>query len=67
MKKRRMKIWFSKQTKKDPFGFAQGFNGGRKRLLKQIFKKNILVEDTESFREFVWIDRNHFQFLVKKL
>ena len=29
--------------------------------------KELLLEDTESFREFVRMDRNHFQFLVKKL
>ena len=29
--------------------------------------KELLLEDTESFREFVRMDRNHVQFLVKKL
>ena len=29
--------------------------------------KELLLEDIESFKEFVWMDRNHFQFLVKKL
>ena len=60
-----MKIRFL-EHKKDHAGFAHGFNGGRKKAVTTIFEE-LLLEDTASFREFVRIDRNHFQFLVKKL
>ena len=39
---------------------------GKKGCYHNLFKE-ILLEDTESFREFDRMDRNHFQFLVKRL
>ena len=64
MKKREMKIRFL-EHEKDHFGFAQASTEGGKGCYHNLFKQ-FLVEDTGSFGEFIRMNRNHFQFRVRK-